>query len=111
MSEILKDLPPSGLIAAIEGNTIGSIQSWTKWNRLHLHQDSDLLWTASEIPYFMFNMVLGVRGPTAEPLAVIDAALSQAKERKVPMAWWVGPSNPIPDLAKALENEGLAHGV
>ncbi len=111
MSEILRDLDPSNLIAAIEDNTIGSIQSWTKWSRLHLHQDPDLLWTASEIPYFIFNMVLGMRRPTAEPLAVIDGALSQANERKVPIAWWIGPSNPIPDLAKALENKGLAQGA
>ncbi len=29
----------------------------------------------------------------------------------MPIAWWVGPSNPIPDLAKALENKGLAQGA
>ena len=111
MSEILRDLAPSKLIMAIEDNTIGSIQSWTKWSGLHLHQDPDLLWTSSEIPYFIFNIVLSVRSPTAEPLAVIDAAISQAKERKVPIAWWVGPSNPIPDLAEGLENKGFALGA
>ena len=98
------------MVAAIEDNTIESIRSWTKWSRLHLHQDPDVLWTSSEIPYFIFNMVLSV-SPSAEPLGVIDAALSQAKERKVPIAWWVGPSNSIPDLAKSLEDKGLARGA
>ena len=48
---------------------------------------------------------------TAEPLAIIDAQLSQAQERKVPVAWWVGPSNPYPDLAKVLENKGFMPGA
>jgi len=100
------DLDPSGLITAIEENTIASIRSWTKWSRLCLHQDPDVLWTSSEIPYFMFNMVLTIN-PTAELLAVIDTQLSEASERKVPIAWWVGPSNPMPGLAKSLEDRGL----
>ena len=107
MTEIQRDLDHSGLILAIEDNTIGSIKSWTKWSRLHLHDDPDLLWTSSEIPYFIFNMVLSIRSPAAEPLGVIDAQLSKAKERRVPIAWWVGPSNPIPDLANGLEHKGL----
>ena len=103
-------MAPSSLIAAIEDNTIKSIRSWTKWSKLHLHDDPDLLWTSSEIPYFIFNMVLTLSA-TAEPLAIIDAQLSQAQERKVPVAWWVGPSNPFPDLAKVLENKGLMPGA
>ena len=110
MTAIRRDLDNSGLIAVIEENTIGSIQSWTRWSKLWFHQDADVLWTSSEIPYFIFNMVLSV-SPTAEPLEIIDAALSQAKERKVPIAWWVGPSNSIPDLAKSLENKGLAQAA
>ncbi len=106
MPEIQRDLDPLGLITAIEENTIESIRSWTKWSRLHLHQDPNVLWTSSEIPYFIFNMVLTVN-PTAELLAVIDTQLSEASERKVPIAWWVGPSNPIPGLAKGLEDRGL----
>ena len=115
MSDVRRDMAPSRLGATIEENTIEentieSILSWTKWSRLQLHQDPDVLWTSSEIPYFIFNMVLNV-SPTADPLAVIDAALSQARERKVPIAWWVGPSNPLPDLAKSLESRGLAQGA
>ncbi len=110
MSDGLRDLAPSELISAIENNTIESIRSWTKWSKLRLHQDPDVLWTSSEIPYFIFNMVLTVN-PTAELLAVIDTQLSQAKERKVPIAWWVGPSNSIPDLAKDLEGKGLVQGA
>ena len=68
MPEIQRDLDPLGLITAIEENTIESIRSWTKWSRLHLHQDPDVLWTSSEIPYFIFNMVLTVN-PAAELLA------------------------------------------
>ncbi len=106
MSDVQRDMAPSSLVATIEENTIESILSWTKWSRLQLHQDPDVLWTSSEIPYFIFNMVLTVN-PTAELFAVIDTQLSEASERKVPIAWWVGPSNPIPDLAKRLEDKGL----
>ena len=106
MSDVQRDLTPSSLIAAIEDNTIENIRSWTQWSKLSLHDDPDAYWTSSEIPYFIFNMVLSVR-PSDEPLAVIDTVISQAKERQVPVAWWVGPSNPIPELAKALEDKGL----
>ena len=75
MTAVQRDLDPTGLITAIEENTIASIRSWTKWSRVHLHQGPDVLWTSSEIPYFIFNMVLTVN-PTAELLAVIDAQLS-----------------------------------
>ena len=29
----------------------------------------------------------------------------------MPIAWWVGPSNPVPDLAKTLEDKGLTQGA
>ena len=71
VSDVQRDLDPSSLVATIEENTIESILSWTKWSKLQLHQDPDVLWTSSEIPYFIFNMVLNV-SPTADPLAVIE---------------------------------------
>ena len=106
MSDVQRDLEPSGLIAAIEGNTIENIRAWTRWSKLSLHEDPNGIWTSSDIPYFIFNMVLNV-GPSDAPSTVIDAVISQAKERQVPVAWWVGPSNSSPDLSKALEDEGL----
>ena len=110
MSDVQRDLDPSSLIAAIEDNTIENIRSWTRWSKLSLHEDVDAIWTSSEIPYFIFNMVLSV-SPSDKPSEVINAVISQAKEHQVPVAWWVGPSNPIPDLAKVLENSGLMSGA
>ena len=106
MSDIQRDLEPSSLIAAIEDNTIKNIRAWSRWSKLSLHEDANGIWTSSDIPYFIFNMVLSVR-PSSESSSVIDAVISQAKERQVPLAWWVGPSNSSPDLSKALEDEGL----
>ena len=94
MSEILRDFAPSSLIGAIEANTIESFLTWTKWDKLELHQDADEIWIAADIPYFIFNLVLKAKNASAEPGSVIDAAIARATSRQVPMGWWVGPSDP-----------------
>ena len=109
MSEILQDFTPESLIQAIEANTIGSFLTWTKWPRLELHQYADEIWIAADIPYFLFNVTLQPGNASAKPDSVIDAAIRRARSRKVPMGWWVGPSNPFPDIGQRLEAKGLFH--
>ena len=110
MSKILQNFAPSELIDAIEDNTIESMESWTKWAKMESHKDPNIIWTASDIPYFTFNLVLPTRKFSAEPGPVIEAAISRARSRKVPAAWWVGPSNPFSDLGERLKARGFVRG-
>jgi len=111
MNEIVKEFAPSSLILAIETNTIESFLTWTKWDKLALRQDGDDLWIESEIPFFIYNLVLRSDSASAGPESVIDAAISRATSRQVPMAWWVGPSDPVPDMGQHLEMKGFFHAA
>ena len=71
----------------------------------------DITWTTTDIPYFIFNLVLHIRDDLTEPGSVIDAAILRAKSRNVPIGWWVGPSNPFSDLGNRLESNAFVHGA
>ena len=115
MNNVLLDPTPSALIQAIEANTIESFKSWCNWAKMELHEDPEIIWTASDIPFFLFNVILNLVPQTgsasAEPLRVIAAAISRASSRQVPMGWWVGPNNPTPDLGEYLEDQGWIHAA
>ncbi|PKB64596.1 MAG: hypothetical protein BZY80_02410 [SAR202 cluster bacterium Io17-Chloro-G2] len=111
MSKEFLDFTPSSLIGAIEANTRESFLTWTKWSKLELHQDAGEIWIASEIPYFIFNLVLQAETPSAGPETVIEAAIAKARSRQVPMGWWVGPSNPFPGMSQLLEAKSFFHAA
>ena len=98
MNNILLDLTPSALIQAIEANAIESFESWCKWANMELHKDPEITWTASDIPYFLFNLVLNLvpqsGGAPAEAGPAIAAAMSRASSRRVPMGCWGGTKQP-----------------
>ena len=60
MNNILQDPSPSALKQVIEANTIESFKTWGKWAKLEFQQDPEIAWTASDIPFFLFNVVLGL---------------------------------------------------
>ena len=115
MDNILRNPTPTALIQAIEANTIESFRAWGKWARLQLQQDPEIAWTASDIPFFLFNVVLGLvpqtGDATSEPQSVVAAATSRAESRQVPMGWWVGLTNRTPDLGQLLEDQGWFHAA
>ncbi|MQG77709.1 MAG: GNAT family N-acetyltransferase [SAR202 cluster bacterium] len=110
MNNILQDPSPSALKQVIEANTIESFKTWGKWAKLELQQDPEIAWTASDIPFFLFNVVLGLvpqSGITAaESLKTVVNVTSRARTRKLPMGWWVGLTNPDPGLGQLLEDQG-----
>ena len=115
MDNILLDPTPSEFIRAIEANTIESFKAWCKWARLQLQQYPEIAWTASDIPFFLFNVVLGLVPQTgnspADPGTIGAAATSRARSRQVPMGWWVGLTNQTPDLGQLLEKQGWFHAA
>lgn len=115
MINILLNPSPSQLIQAIEANTIDSFKTWAKWAKMELQQDQEMAWTASDIPFFLFNVVLGLVPQSghsaAESVKVVAAATSRAKSRKMPMGWWVGLTNSDPGLGRLLEDQGWFHAA
>ena len=115
MNNILRDLTPSALIQAIEANTMESFETWSKWTKLEYRQDPEITWTVSDIPYFIFNLILNLVPQTgsspAELGPVVAAAISRAKSRQMPMGLWEGPSNPILNLGQHLEEQGWFHAA
>ena len=119
MTKMLRNPGPSELIKAIEDNTINSLLTWTKWAKIEVHEDADVVWIASDIPYFLFNLVLPTEKsslkpgspPGSLPGSSIDAAISRAISRNMPVGCWVGPSNPFPEFRRHLEIKGFVHGA
>ena len=111
MSELLQEVNPSSVIGAIEANTIESFLTWTKWDKLELYKDGDDLWINSDIPFFIYNLVLQTDSTSAGPASVVDAAIARAASRQVPMAWWLSPSEPVLEMGQHLEDKGFFHAA
>lgn len=115
MQQFLQNPTHADLLQAIEANTMETFETWSKWTKLELRRDQGLTWTASDIPYFLFNLVLDLvpRAGSApeEPGPAFAAAVSRARSRRMPMGWWLGPNNPVVGLARRLEDEGWCHAA
>jgi GNAT superfamily N-acetyltransferase len=107
MNAILDDFSPSVLIRAIEANAIEGCKAWQGWPGLELHEEPDMNWTLTKIPFALFNNVFRVRVAPDNIQASIEAVLARVKGRNVPMLWWVGPSTQPADLATHLVARGL----
>lgn len=110
MADSVPGFTPTALIDAIEANSVASLKSWAGWHQLELRQDPNVTWTSSEIPFFLFDMVLELSpGSWAAPERlgqVVTGITSQARSRQMPMGWWVGPNAQGPELGLRLEEQG-----
>ena len=105
MNEILKDLSVSSLVTALETSLFEFFKLFEQWPRAEVHDDPDLLWTITDIPFPTFNGVF--RACLSDPDAAIEAAIGRCRRRNVPMMWWTGPSTQPAELGIALEAHGF----
>jgi len=108
MSEILDDLADKALRRAIEANLEEFFQLVRHWPKAEVHDDPELLWTITDIPFFLFNAVMRTRltPETVEP--AIQAAINRGQSRKVPICWYVGFATQPSDLGTRLEKHGFS---
>jgi len=94
-------------IRANEKNLFGLFESLVGSPHVQVTRDAIALRTLSDVPFPLFNSVLGARLSERNLDATVAGILAPYVDRGLAMTWWTGPSTRPPDLPKALERNGL----
>lgn len=95
------------LVKAIEANQLRFLADLGRSPQVELHDDLEILWFVTGIPFPRFNRVLRAQFEPDDIDARIEAALAPFKSRKVPVIWHTGPTTRPADLGQRL----IAHGL
>lgn len=107
MSEILKDLSAAALTNAIEANHFERFRLFRYWSQAEVHDDPELLWIITSIPFPLFNNILHARLSPENADVVIEEVKGYYASRNVPVQWWIGPTTQPANLGDHLKIVGF----
>ena len=101
MNDILRDLSTTSLIAAIEGNLFGLIPAFDKWPQAKVHDEAEIMWSMTDIPFPLFNSVMraqlapervdaAIQSNLRETTTRVLASLTPREERVLRMRFGIG---------------------
>ena len=107
MSEIMTDRSDEALTWAIEENFFKFVSLLKQYPKAEVHDDLELLWTITDIPFFLFNVQMRARllPEVVEP--EIRSAIERGQSHKVPICWYVSQTTKPVDLWNHLEKHGF----
>lgn len=109
MSKVQKDGSTPALVQAIESNLFEFSLLFRRWPKAEVHDDPDMLWSITDIPFPMFNSVLRAQLNPGRIDEAIVQAIGRCKSRDVPMLWQVGPTTSPTDLGDHLLSHGFTY--
>ncbi|WP_207395832.1 GNAT family N-acetyltransferase [Bremerella alba] len=102
-------LNSSQIAETIEANDSEFCCHWAQSSEVELIRESRWYRLISEISHPYFNSIFEANVPPAQLSEVVDEALDPFRERKLPMAWWVGPKTRPKGLGQSLIAHELEH--
>jgi len=108
MGDIGLEFAPAALADAIEENAVAFNLLPAYMPCAELHDEPDLLWFTTGLPYPVFNGVLRARFPPGAIDVRIEGVLARFRSSELPLTWHVGPSTRPLDLGQRLTAYGLA---
>lgn len=103
---VLEDLSDSSVINAIEMNIHEAWISFAHGLRANVHDEPDLLWFLSGLPFHLANGIVKARFLSDHLEGTLDKRLRLLTTEQVPMTWLIGPSTRPVDLGSHLEARG-----
>ena len=108
MQDILQISSPECLIPAIEANLSSWLPVFGNLGTYYADNPPGVKRAITDIPSALMNSVMDARLAPGETDETIQAILSDASTRKVPILWWIGPSSRPSDLSQRLEQHGFS---
>src|SRR6478736_6734401 len=107
MADVPSYLSMASTVQAVEANLFAFFQHVRQWPRVEWHDGPEFCWTISDLPFPLFNSVLGARIAGDRLDAAIDERIDACRRRGVPMLWWTGPSSEPRELGQHLIERGF----
>jgi ribosomal protein S18 acetylase RimI-like enzyme len=105
---VMKDTSAQALTSAIEANLLHHARAVaTRLPRVELHDESDALWSATDIRDPYLNRVFWARLLRENADRRIGEILTHFDSRELPLSWHIGPSSGPPHLGTLLTSQGL----
>jgi ribosomal protein S18 acetylase RimI-like enzyme len=108
MAEILQDLSPPKLVAAIEASMFGFWIQLGHSPRVELYDGPDMVRFIGDVPSPFCNNVFRAQLAPDDTDARIEATLAPFQALRFPVRWLISPSTRPVDLGKHLEAHGFA---